>query len=145
MRQALNDRQLSRRDEFASIFRRAEKMDIEDMSRALPTDALRESMLSRALIDAENDRSGATLALAALQSVMGTNDPLQFVLDDDGVLWPFVKGDLFWRGPLRRTEDGMVQMARFYPDEERIEWGSPFDRVSERVEGGSSLQEDASK
>lgn len=120
----MNDRRISRRDE--GIFRHAESMDIEDMSRALPTEALRESMLTRALIDAENDRNGATLALSALQSVMGATE-LQFVRDDDGVLWPFVKGEEFWRGPLRRAENGMVQMARFFPDEERIEWGSPFE------------------
>lgn len=105
---------------------RNQAVDIEVMARALPPDALRETNLARALIDAENDRSGGTLALAALLSVMGA-EQVEFVRDDDGALWPFVKGEPCWRGPLRRSESGLIQMARFYPNEERLEWGVPFE------------------
>jgi hypothetical protein len=104
--------------------------DIEVMARSLPREALIETNLARALIDSENDRSGATLALSCLQNVMGSTD-VRFVRDDDGALWPFVvddeDDDEFWRGPLRKTSDGLIQQARFYPNEEKIVWGSPID------------------
>jgi hypothetical protein len=101
--------------------------DIEVMARSLSPEALRETDLARALIDSENDRSGATLALSCLQNVMGSTS-VKFVRDDDGGLWPFVEeSDESWRGPLRKTPDGLIQQARFYPNEERIVWGSPID------------------
>jgi len=101
--------------------------DIEVMARSLPPEALRETNLARALIDSENDRSGATLALSCLQNVMGSMR-IKFVKDDDDSLWPFVEGDEFWLGPLRKTQDGLIQQARFYPNEEKIVWGSPIDQ-----------------
>jgi len=100
-------------------------IDIEVMARALPPEALRETNLARALLDAESDRSGATLALSCLQNVMGSTS-VKFVRDDDGMLWPFVEGDEFWVGPLRKTQDGLIQQARFFPNEEKIVWGSPI-------------------
>lgn len=106
------------------------RVDIEVMARALPPDALRETNLARALIDTENERSGEAMSHSALLSVMGA-DSVEFVRDDDGQLWPFVKGEPFWHGPLRRTETGLIQMARFHPNEERMEWGVPFEEKKE--------------
>lgn len=65
------------------------------------------------------------MAMSALQSVMGTGF-VEFVRDDDGTLWPFVRGTKFWRGPLRK-QDGLIQEAHFDPVAEKITWVKPWD------------------
>jgi len=119
-------------DKLTRISKRAP--DIEVMARTMPREALIESNLARALIDSENDRSGATLALSCLQNVMGSMH-IKFVRDDDGSLWPFVEGEESWVGPLRKTQDGLIQQARFYPNEEKILWGSPIDPEAVDIPG----------
>jgi hypothetical protein len=76
----------------------------------------------------ESDHSGTSMAWSALLNVLNT-DEVQFVRDDDGLLWPFVPGDgEYWRGPLRVTAEQSVEQARFYPEKEEIVWCSPWEK-----------------
>lgn len=87
----------------------------------------------RSLVSGSNAESqGQQLAYGALLSVMDA-DVVKFVRDDDGKLWPFVPGEEYWRGPLRLTNDQQVQQARFFPEREKIEWCSPWDKPKKKA------------
>ena len=85
------------------------------------------------------ESQGQQLAYGALLSVMDA-DVVKFVRDDDGKLWPFVPGDEYWRGPLRLTEDQQVQQARFYPESEKIDWVSPWDKPPSKAKSKSKAK-----
>lgn len=101
----------------------ARTVDSRDL--ANPDGGSRTLALLRASSALEADAMRGALATEALLSVLDTN-AVVFVRDDDGKLWPFVKGDEYWRGVLRLTEDQRVEEARFFPAEERIDWVNPW-------------------
>ena len=109
--------------------------DSRELMQHMSADALREGGEAEQLVAAirslvgGHEAEGQQLAYGALLSVMEA-DTVKFVRDDDGQIWPFVPGKEYWRGPLRLTEDQQVQQARFYPDTEKIDWCSPWDKPS---------------
>jgi len=101
----------------------ARNVTTEELAQA--DDTTRLTALMRAAMQSEG--SGPVLAQEAMFHVMGA-DVVKYVRDDDGSLWPFVPGAEYWRGPLRLTTEQSVEQARFYPDQEKIVWVSPWDK-----------------
>jgi len=112
-----------------AIARRIDPGDSPELLSHLTADDIRDNNPMALLLAGArlNEDQTMPLAYAALQSVLDA-DEVKFVRDDDGQLWPFVVGDVYWRGPLRKNVESQIQEARFYPELEKIAWVSPWDK-----------------
>lgn len=105
-----------------------DQLSTEELSRAESPAALVATMRSLLAQTGTHEAQHQAMAYGALLNVMAA-DRVVFVRDDDEKLWPFVKGEEYWRGPLRIQADTQkVEEARFFPEESKIEWVSPWEK-----------------